>query len=335
MLEYICEGLTSIKARLRSTEGSTRLIINIQDDILKIQSLGLLDKMLIDKTTKRNIMWATDAYSSLGKAYERNEEIFSFLITGRNSDVIKTRARKAMEQQAERTKKHAEVFTPLWICNKMNNHVDEVWFGSADVFNKNGIPTERIPFENAKDWQKYVDSRKLEITCGEAPYLVSRYDVATGEMIPIPKRIGILDRKLRVVNENTDNEKEWLKWALRAFQATYGYEFQGDNVLISRVNMLMTYEEYLRERFSRKPTGKEYGKILNVIVWNIWQMDGLTGTIPYSTAEEDYTQMTIFDVLGNNDETDHTKKANRQPKCRIYDWRGKCSSIEFMKMKNE
>ncbi len=53
-------------------------------------------------------------------------------------------------------------------------------------------------------WEDYIDSKRLEITYGEAPYLVSRYDASTGEMIDIHKRIGILDRKLRVVNENVN-----------------------------------------------------------------------------------------------------------------------------------
>lgn len=78
-------------------KGEFPVIINIQDDILKIQALGLLDKILADKTTKRNIMWATDAHSTLGIKYERDEEITADLITGSNSGVIKTRARKAME----------------------------------------------------------------------------------------------------------------------------------------------------------------------------------------------------------------------------------------------
>lgn len=302
------------------------MIINIQDDILKIQALGLLDRILADKTTKRNIMWATDAHSALGTKYERNEEITTDLITGSNAGVIKTRARKAMEQQTERTRQHAEVFTPLWICDKMNSYADEVWFGSNDIFFKNGEPTSQVTFQEVDEWKRYVDSRRLEITCGEAPYLVSRYDVETGEMIPIVKRIGILDRKLRVVNENVNTEAEWFKWAERAFQATYGYEFQGDNLLIARVNLLMTFEEYLQERWQRKPFIEEYRKITNIIVWNIWQMDGLTGTIPYSTAEEKYHQMELMELLGIDTER---KKENKQPLCRIFDWRGRCSSIEF------
>ena len=178
------------------------MIINIQDDILKLNSIKVLGKLLVDKTTKKNIMWATDAYDYAGELYERNKEITVQSITGDNASVLKTRARKELENQEKRTRQHAEVFTPVWLCNMMNNHVDEIWFGRKDVFNAEGEPTSAIAFNEDKTWHDYVDSRRLEITCGEAPFLVSRYDVETGEMIPIERRIGILDRKLRVVNEN-------------------------------------------------------------------------------------------------------------------------------------
>ena len=46
------------------------MIINSQDDILKLHALGLLDRMLMDRTTKQHIMWATGAYTSLGERYE-------------------------------------------------------------------------------------------------------------------------------------------------------------------------------------------------------------------------------------------------------------------------
>ena len=74
-----------------------------------------------------------------------------------------------------------------------------------------GVNTEKVKFETEDGWKKYVDSKRLEITCGEAPYIVSRYDAATGELLEIRQRIGILDRKLRVVNENTDSETEWFR----------------------------------------------------------------------------------------------------------------------------
>ena len=303
------------------------MIINIQDDILKIHALGLLDGMLIDKTTKQHIMWATGAYASLGKRYEYNEEITPDLITGEHSSVIKTRARKAMEQQSARTRQHAEVFTPLWMCRKMNDYADEVWFGAEEVFFKDGKPTATVEFPKRKKWKSYVNSRRLEITCGEAPYLVSRYDVETGEAIPIRERVGLLDRKLRVVGENTHTETEWLEWAFRAFWSTYGYEFQGDNVLIARVNLLMTFEEYLQERWKRKPTRAEYEKAANIIAWNIWQMDGLTGTIPYGTPEEAFHQINWFEMLGG----DQSEKKENQPRCLVHNWTGG-GSVEFLSL---
>lgn len=282
------------------------MILNIQDDILKLHALGLLDRLLADKTTKRHIMWATDAYGELGPHYERNEEILPELITGSSASVIKTRARKALEQQSERTRQRGEVFTPLKICRKMCDHAHETLSGKSD-------------------WKKYVDSRTLEITCGEAPFLVSRYDVETGEVIPVSERIGLLDRKLQMVGENTQAEEDWFHWALRAFHATYAYEFQGDNLLISRVNLLMTFEEYLWERWRRKPTPNEYQRLVNVVVWNVWQMDGLTKTVPYATAKEMFQQVDLFNLLGEDlEETEE----NKQPFCLVYNWLGR-GSVEF------
>ena len=291
------------------------MIAGIQDEILRLHAMGLLDRLLADKTTKAHILWGTDAYETRGPEYRRNHQMTPALITGENADVIKTRARKALEQQTERTRRHAEVFTPLSLCARMVSDADAAWFGTADKF----LPDQPVRFTKKKTWKHYVDSRRMEITCGEAPYLVSRYDACTGEAIPIRHRIGLLDRKLRAVNENTVNEEEWLTWALRAFQATYGYEFQGDNLLIARVNLLMTYEEYLYARWKRKPTPDEYRTIVNTITWNLWQMDGLTGQIPYC-REDDWQETNLFE----SPET-ATDELSQQPACRIYDWRRKNS----------
>ena len=97
------------------------MIVGIQNEILRIHSLGFLKKLLEDKTTKTNIIWATDAYGERGRSYESNQEVQIELITGVHSDIIKNRAQKELEHQAERTKQHAEVFTPLWICKQMND----------------------------------------------------------------------------------------------------------------------------------------------------------------------------------------------------------------------
>lgn len=176
-----------------------------------------------------------------------------------------------------------------------------------------------------------MDSRRLEITCGEAPYLVSRYDVSTGELIVPPvRRIGMLDRKLRIVNENTEGHDEWLKWTLRAIEACYGYEYQGDNVLIARINLLLTFTEYYEERWERQPDDKLLRQMANKIAWNIWQMDGLKDTVPLGKPYEEFRQITLFDMFGDmGDEKDDEPEA---VPCRIFDWRSK-NSMLFKKLK--
>ena len=294
------------------------MLVGIQDEILRLHAMGWLAPLLADKTTKRNIIWATDAYRALGSAYERTQEILPALITGARSDVIKTRARKEMEQQSERTRRHAEVFTPLHICRRMVAAADAVYFGGHDPFAQEG----HVRFPRRRKWEHYVDARRLEITCGEAPYLVQRYDVATMESIPLAERQGILDRKLRIVSENVMDEDAWMQWALRAYQATYGYEFQGDNLLIARVNLLMTFEEHLFARWRRKPTAAEYRVIVRTIVWNIWQMDGLRGATPCMEAEDAPMELPLFDLPEEVTQMGlFPPRTVEAPPVRIYDWR--------------
>ena len=92
----------------------------------------------------------------------------------------------------------------------------------------------------------------MEITCGEGPYLTSRYDLVAGTEIPLHDRIGLLDRKFRVISENAADRNEWIKWAVRAIQATYGFDAQGDNVLLARENLLYdfceNYEAFINGR---------------------------------------------------------------------------------------
>lgn len=299
-------------------------------DITSPPVAPLLDLLLQDKSTKRNIIWATDTYEEYGHGFTDKEQIDRNLLLQR-AGIIKPRIQKSQEAQAARTRKKAEVFTPAWLCNLMNNYCDEEWFGRKDVFNRENADhtwtaqEDKIEFPSQKKrktplWQTYVDSRRLEITCGEAPYLVSRYDVSTGELIVPPKnRIGQLDRKLRVVNENADTYDEWLKWAIRAFEAVYGYEYQGDNVLIARINLLLTFVDYYTERWDKQPDDKLLRQVANKIVWNIWQMDGLKDTVPLGKPYEEYHQMTLMELgMMEDDAADDEPEA---VPCKITDWR--------------
>lgn len=246
-------------------------LINVEDGLIK----PMLSLLLKDKTTGENIIWATDTHSDFEEKDHMNEK--DILLHG---EMIRPRVEKSLDEQKTRTKKKAEVFTPTWVCNRMNDNID-----------KNG---------KAKTWKEYVDSRVLEITCGEAPFLVSRYDTVTGKPIHLKDRAGLLDRKLKVVNENTYAKEEWIEWAIRAFEASYGYEYQGDNLLIARINLLLTFVDYYKDRWEEEPGKRLLRRITNKIVWNVWQMDGLKGTVPF-----------------------------REDKCRIRDWR-KHKTVIFM-----
>ena len=300
--------------------------INLQDSLVQ----ACLPTLLKDKTTKKNIVFATDSYAALGDEFHAECEINLPLLVSLD---LQPRILKSREEQAQRTKSKAEVFTPAWLCCKMNNHCDDEWFGVTDVFNhmegETWEPTiQSIEFPEGKDWKQYVDSRRLEITCGEAPYVVSRYDTATGEPINIKKRVGILDRKIRVVNENTFDKESWLKWALRAFQSVYGYECQGDSLLIARINMLLTFIEYYKDRFGEDPADKDllsYCKaIANVIAWNFWQMDGLTGCMPYFEVEPvgEPQQLSLFDTEPQQ-LTYFNDASFKTIPCLVYDWRAR------------
>jgi len=309
------------------------------EKLIDIQSgpvVSLLDLLLKDKSTKKNIIWATDTYEELGHGFTDKEPISRILLL-QHADIIKPRIQKSQEAQQERTRKKAEVFTPAWLCNRMNNDCDKEWFSRKDVFNAENadrtwtVVEEPIAFSKRKNWKQYVDSRRLEITCGEAPYLVSRYDVSTGQLIVPPKRrIGQLDRKLRIVNENAADYDEWVKWTIRAFEATYGYEYQGDNLLIARINLLLTFIDYYQERWDKNPDGKLLQTVANEIVWNVWQMDGLKDTVPLGKPYEEYPQMTLADFIPGMADL-----ANDEPEaipCKIYDWR-RNNSILFNKLK--
>ena len=306
-------------------------LINIREYPVK-DVLGLLLK---DKTTGKNIIWATDAYASNGPSFSDKSQITRESLLGMDSVALQPRIEKAVSEQQERTRKKAEVFTPVWLCNRMNNDCDEQWFGRREVFNIEQencqwqVIEEKVDFPEGKTWMGYVDSRRLEITCGEAPYLVSRYDAATGKLIlPPSRRIGILDRKLRIVDENTASEEDWLKWTIRAFQASYGYEYQGDSLLIARINLLMTFCDYYKERWGKRADTKLLKSIANIISWNLWQMDGLKDTVPLGKPYEEYHQQTLFEYM----EPEKEDSESVALPCRIFNWRSK-GSLLFKKCK--
>ena len=295
---------------------------------------AVLDTLLKDRSTGKNIIWATDPPEELQTVmYEPvtdRSQITAQQLGLTHYEVVLPRMMKQTDTQQQRTRKKGEVFSPAWVCNKMNNALDADWFGALGAEQTAGQFTVELPqgWQTVETpvqfpvcggrtpaWVQYVQSRRLEVTCGEAPFLASRYDAATGEMIPVARRIGILDRKLRVVSENAATEDEWRKYATHAVQSTYGYEYQGDNLLLARVNLLLTYAEHLQARWQRKPTKEELQPIANIISWNLWQMDGLHLSVPGGKPQPETEQLDLFSMFG---------AAEPQPptvSCKVKNWR--------------
>ena len=295
---------------------------------------AVLDTLLKDKSTGKNIIWATDPPEELQTVmYEPvtdKSPITAQQLRLTHYEVVLPRMMKQTDTQQQRTRKKGEVFSPAWVCNKMNNALDADWFrglgagesaGQFTVELPQGWQTVETPVQfpacggKTPAWVQYVQSRRLEVTCGEAPFLASRYDAATGEMIPVARRIGILDRKLRVVSENAATEDEWRKYATHAVQSTYGYEYQGDNLLLARVNLLLTFAEHLQAHWQRKPTEEELQAIANIISWNLWQMDGLHLSVPGGKPQPEAEQLDLFSMFGAAEEQPPTVS------CKVKNWR--------------
>lgn len=258
--------------------------IDIRADYL-LKKDNLLEILLQDKTTAKNILWATDSYEKMGESYLFQSEIKTGLITGEFGSLIQPRAIKSKEEQTYRTRDKAEVFTPLSIVKLMNE--------SCDI--------KRVTKHN---WQKHVALLKLEITCGEAPFIVSRYDSVSDsqELLPLSERVGFLDNKMRILSKYSDTAEDWLKWSKIAFQSSYGYEWQGDSLLIARENLLYTFIDYYKDKFKKNPSLNLQKEIAEIIVWNIFQMDGLKYVIPMSCKKEEVIVKGTETLFGKEDD---------------------------------
>lgn len=90
----------------------------------------VLDILLKDRTTGKNILWMTDSYEHLESTFDIKMGIHDLIdadtISCPGNKIIRPRVDKSKEEQRERVQKKAEVFTPSWICNNMNNLIDAV-----------------------------------------------------------------------------------------------------------------------------------------------------------------------------------------------------------------
>ncbi len=267
----------------------TTSAIDISERALRRKG-DLLDVLLIDQTTKKNIIWSTDSYLDRGIEFAPKKAITPDLVTGVYDKLIQPRAAKSLQEQRFRTKEKAEVFTPLKIVDHINTLVD--LSGHAQL-------TDKL------NWQEYIRELKLEISCGEAPFIVSRYNPTahTGKLIKLNNRVGFLDKKLHLVSKYCDKPKEWVFWAKEAYKASYGYEWQGDNVLIARENLLYTLIDYYKYKFGRSPSLAVQQEFAEVISWNIFQMDGIKYVVPMSCHHETKVILGELTLFGETPDT--------------------------------
>ena len=61
--------------------------------------------------------------------------------------------------------------------------------------------------------------------------------------------------------------------------------------------MLLAFCDYVSHYLHRDPTIDEIQKIAEIIAWNVWQMDGLTGLLPFERPQEEELELDLFEDL--------------------------------------
>lgn len=257
------------------------LTVDISEEGIANDSGTLLTILLKDRTTNKNVVWASPSYEGMGKPFCADQPIKKNLIIGPYDSIIQPRVEKNKRNQELRTRKRGEVFTPPWLVDKQVSIVsDEI----GDI-----------------SFESFIALRWLELACGEGPYIVTRYDSITGDIIPVNNRVGFLDRKLQRIAEQSNTENEFIKWSKIAFESSYGYELQGDSLLLARENLLLSFCEYYDYKFGKLPTMKVIKQIATIISYNIFQMNGLTKQTPYSDDSKGNIQLNLFDDVNNQE----------------------------------
>lgn len=267
--------------------------IDISEESLARESSGLLGILLKDRTTNRSIVWATHSYELLGKGFGLYDRITPSKVTGPYANLIQPRSEKSKYEQKDRTKVRAEVFTPTGLVKQQIDTVDQDFQDLA--------------------LDAYLNLKWLEITCGEAPYMVSRYDTVTGQALDLEERVGFLDRKLHRLSQQVHEEEAWFQGAVTAYQNAYGYEYQGDSLLLARENLLASFIDYYQAKFDQEPSPSQKQTIAQIISYNVLQMDGLTYTSPYSQQAKEAVQLSLFEEIA--------EQTSQPQKALIKDWK--------------
>ena len=246
------------------------MVVDFTKDLNRICNMNrtntnssILNILLKDKTTNKNIL---------------NTNNNSFIPYSSIPELV-PRSLRDKKVNKDRSKSKEEIFTPIKIMSQMNTMVLKDWFESTSK-NKDNNSTNIF--------EEYIDSTQMEITCGEGVFLCTRYNSETGEIIKLKNRVGLLDHKLHKLvdsffNRNTDKIKSkdlFYSYLIRIAKSMYGYEYQGDSLMMARINNLMSYIEHYYCVFEEEMDGGIVEELTDIISWNIFQMDGLTQCIP-------------------------------------------------------
>lgn len=68
----------------------------------------------------------------------------------------------------------------------------------------------------------------------------------------------------------------------------------------------------MQDKWNRDPKNEELEKIVDIITWNFWQMDGITETIPFKKPCKEESNL-LFDFFESNNKDDEID-------CIIFDW---------------
>jgi len=268
---------------------------DISEDEFYHEYPEIFETLLIDRTTNKNIIWGTDNYVTLDyKKYAPDAQITAELVTNQMNYLIKPRVEKAESDQKARTKSHAEVFTPSWVVKKQTDLVNDEF--------------KHLELDD------YINKTWLEITAGEAPYMVNRYDASTGQVIEVENRVGFLDRKLQRISTEINDESQFDEYVIKAYKASYGFEWNGDSLLLGRENLMYSYIDYFYTKFGKKPSEQQLKPITEIISYNLFQMDGLKYIIPLSEKVKKDVQVDLF---GEEEVIEHITKGKR---VKIMDW---------------
>lgn len=272
-----------------------------------MQAAPVVPSLLIDRTmtatsgSRRGLVFGTGRYAGFDSGYATADALTQAKVTGEASAVLALRPDPI----------------PAWAVNAAMNRLDRAFFG-RDAFDaesadhRDWTPTGRVIRHRGEgfDWKDYVTRKVLDASCGAAEMLATAWD--TGASVPVGRRVGALDRKLRLVCERSHSRREWEAWVRRAYRSTYAYDADGILVLTARTNLVADYVDHYRLKWESDPPAKSLSSIAAIVSWNVWQMDGATCRVPCPSGAR---QGSLFGVA-----TGDGADAAGGVECLVMDW---------------